>query len=280
VKIEWLRYLFKIKDKRTEGKKKRVREGEKVIAGLHDLQDLYCYYQLFKYICLNKATTMARFSRIDVIIKIREAGIIPLFFHKDPEICISVIKACYDGGARLFEFTNRGDFAHEIFSELNKWAEKEVPDMIMGAGSVVDAGTASLYIQMGANFIVSPILNPDMAKVCNRRKILWMPGCGSASEVNYAEELGAEIIKIFPGKSVGGPDFIKNMKAPCPWSSLMPTGGVEPTAENLKEWFEAGAICVGMGSKLITNEIIQKKAWKGLTDQMAAVLKIAKGFIR
>jgi 2-dehydro-3-deoxyphosphogluconate aldolase/(4S)-4-hydroxy-2-oxoglutarate aldolase len=223
---------------------------------------------------------MARFNRIDVIIKIREAGILPLFFHKDQEICRSVIKACYDGGSRVFEFTNRGDFAHEVFSELNKWAEEEIPEMIMGVGSVVDAGTASLYIQLGANFVVSPILNPDMARVCNRRKVLWSPGCGSASEINYAEELGAEIIKIFPGKSVGGPDFIRSMKGPCPWSSLMPTGGVEPTVENLKEWFEAGAICVGMGSNLITKEIIREKDWKTLAQKTAAVLKVARGFIR
>ena len=108
----------------------------------------------------------------------------------------------------------------------------------MGVGSVVDAGTASLYIQLGANFIVSPILNPEMAKVCNRRKVLWVPGCGSVSEISYAEELGAEIVKIFPGSSVGGPDFVRAIKGPCPWTSMMPTGGVEPTVENLREWFE------------------------------------------
>jgi 2-dehydro-3-deoxyphosphogluconate aldolase / (4S)-4-hydroxy-2-oxoglutarate aldolase len=219
---------------------------------------------------------MARFSRVDVINKIREAGIIPLFFHKDQEVCRNVIKACHEGGSRIFEFTNRGDYAHEVFSELNKWVEKELPDMIMGAGSVVDAGTASLYIQLGVNFIVSPILNPDMAKVCNRRKILWMPGCGSASEINYAEELGAEIIKIFPGKSVGGADFIKSMKGPCPWSSLMPTGGVEPTADSLKEWFDAGAVCVGLGSNLITKEAIQNKDWKLLSGRVTEALKLAK----
>ncbi len=123
--------------------------------------------------------TMARFTRIDVVLKMRETGIVPVFYHKDPMVCKNVIKACSEGGIRVFEFTNRGDYAHEMFSELNKWAEKEVPTMIMGAGSVVDAGTASIYIQSGANFIVSPVLNPDMAKVCNRRKILWSPGCGT-----------------------------------------------------------------------------------------------------
>ena len=219
---------------------------------------------------------MARFTRIEVALKMKETGMVPVFYHKDAEVCKQVVKACYQGGVRVFEFTNRGDFAHELFSDLNKWAEKEVPDMITGVGSVVDAGTTSLYIQLGANFIVSPILNAEMAKVCNRRKILWTPGCGSVSEINYAEELGADIIKIFPGSSVGGPDFIKSVKGPCPWTSLMPTGGVEPTTENLKEWFDAGAVCVGMGSNLITKDIIAKKDWDGLSEKIAATLKIVQ----
>jgi 2-dehydro-3-deoxyphosphogluconate aldolase/(4S)-4-hydroxy-2-oxoglutarate aldolase len=221
---------------------------------------------------------MARFTRIEVVIKMRESGIIPVFYHKDPEICRKVIKACADGGINVFEFTNRGDFAHELFSELNKWAEKEIPGLIMGAGSIVDSGTASLYIQLGANFIVSPILNAEMAKVCNRRKILWSPGCGSLSEINYAEELGAEIVKIFPGSSVGGPEFVKSVKGPCPWTSIMPTGGVEPTVENLRDWFEAGVTCVGIGSNLITKELIQKKDWEGLTKRVTTAVKIAHMF--
>jgi len=221
---------------------------------------------------------MARFTRTDVILKMRESGIVPIFYHKDPDVCRNVIKACFEGGVKVFEFTNRGDFAHELFSELNKWAEKEVPTLVIGAGSIVDAGTASLYIQLGANFIVSPVLNPDMAKVCNRRKILWSPGCGSLSEINYAEELGAEIIKIFPGSSVGGPDFVKAVKGPCPWTSIMPTGGVEPTVENLKEWFEAGAACVGIGSNLITKELIKEKDWTGLANRVAGAVKTARMF--
>jgi 2-dehydro-3-deoxyphosphogluconate aldolase / (4S)-4-hydroxy-2-oxoglutarate aldolase len=221
---------------------------------------------------------MAKFSRIDVALKMRETGIIPVFYHKDADICKSVIKACYKGGIRVFEFTNRGEFAHELFSELNKWAAKEAPEMIMGAGSVVDAGTASLYIQLGANFIVSPVLNAEMAKVCNRRKILWSPGCGTLSEINYAEELGAEIVKIFPGSSVGGPDFVKAIKGPCPWTSIMPTGGVEPTLDNLKEWFDAGVTCVGIGSNLITKEIVQKKDWDALAGKVAGAVKIARMF--
>lgn len=221
---------------------------------------------------------MARFSRIDVVLKMRGTGIVPVFYHKDPDICKSVVKACYKGGIRVFEFTNRGDYAHELFSELNKWAEKEAPEMIMGVGSVVDAGTASLYIQLGANFIVSPVLNPDMAKVCNRRKILWSPGCGTLSEISHAEELGAEIVKIFPGSSVGGPDFVKAIKGPCPWTSIMPTGGVEPTEDNLSKWFGAGVTCVGMGSNLITKEIIRDMNWSLLTERVAEAIKIAAKF--
>ncbi len=221
---------------------------------------------------------MARFTRIEVYNKMKETGIIPVFYHKDPAICRSVIKASSDAGIRVFEFTNRGDYAHELFSELNKWAEQEVPDIIMGAGSVVDAETASLYIQTGANFIVSPVLNADMARVCNRRKIMWSPGCGTLSEINYAEELGAEIVKIFPGSCVGGPDFVKAVKGPCPWTNIMPTGGVEPTLENLREWFSAGVTCVGIGSNLITKEIIKKKDWAGLTKRISAAIKIARMF--
>jgi 2-dehydro-3-deoxyphosphogluconate aldolase / (4S)-4-hydroxy-2-oxoglutarate aldolase len=221
---------------------------------------------------------MAQFTRTDVIIRMHEAAIIPVFYNKDPEICRNVIKACHDGGIKVFEFTNRGDFAHELFSELNKWAAKEIPDMVLGAGSVVDAGTASLYIQLGANFIVSPILNADMARVCNRRKILWAPGCGTLSEISYAEELGAEIVKIFPGSSVGGPEFVKAIKGPCPWTSIMPTGGVEPTEESLREWFEAGAYCVGIGSNLISKDLIAKKDWTGLSGKIAAAVEIARKY--
>lgn len=221
---------------------------------------------------------MARFTRIEVIMKMKETGIVPVFYHKDPDICRSVVKACYEGGIRVFEFTNRGDYAHELFSDLNKWADKEVPDIIMGAGSVIDASTAALYIQLGVNFIVSPVLNPDMAKVCNRRKILWCPGCATLSEINYAEELGAEIVKIFPGSSAGGPDFVKAIKGPCPWTSIMPTGGVDPTEENLRQWFEAGVTCVGMGSNLITKEIIRDMNWLMLAERVADAIKTAGKF--
>ena len=193
---------------------------------------------------------MAQYSRIAVAQQMKETGIVPVFYHADLQTCKDILKACYDGGARVFEFTNRGDFAHEVFAELVKYASKELPGMMLGVGSVIDAGTTALYLQLGANFIVSPLINAEMAKTCNRRKVAWMPGCGSVTEINYAEELGAEVVKIFPGSQVGGPSFVKAVKGPLPWSSIMPTGGVSPTEENLKEWFEAGVHCVGIGSKL------------------------------
>ncbi|WP_378172253.1 bifunctional 4-hydroxy-2-oxoglutarate aldolase/2-dehydro-3-deoxy-phosphogluconate aldolase [Aquimarina sp. SS2-1] len=197
---------------------------------------------------------MAQYTRIEVAQVMGNTGIVPLFYHKNIDISKKVIKACYDGGARVFEFTNRGDHAQDIFTELSKWVNNELPGMILGIGSVVDAGTASLFIQKGANFIVSPVLNPEIAKVCNRRKIAWLPGCATLTEINYAEELGAEIVKIFPAAQVGGPDFVKGVKAPCPWTSIMPSGGVTSEEKNLTDWFNAGVHCVGMGSKLITKD--------------------------
>lgn len=223
---------------------------------------------------------MARFTRIEVALKMKETGMIPVFYHKDIEVCKNVLEACYKGGARLFEFTNRGDFAHEIFGELIKWSAKVCPEMMLGIGSVVDAGTTSLYIQMGANFVVSPILNADMAKVCNRRKVAWSPGCGSLTEISYAEELGAEVVKIFPGSQVGGPDFVKAVKGPFPWSSIMPTGGVKPTRENLTQWFTAGVHCVGMGSQLMlkTSEgEFDYSAIENLTRESLEIISELKG---
>lgn len=217
---------------------------------------------------------MSRFTRIEVAIKMKETGMIPVFYHPEPGVCKNVLKACYEGGVRVFEFTNRGDFAHEVFAEINKYAGKELPEMIMGVGSIVDAPTAALYIQLGASFIVSPVLNPEMAKICNRRKVAWSPGCGSVSEISQAEELGAEVVKIFPGTQVGGPKFVSSIKGPLPWSSIMPTGGVEPTEENLSAWFKAGVYCVGMGSKLITKDLVNSGNFEKLTEDVKKALAI------
>lgn len=219
---------------------------------------------------------MSRISRLDAVISMRDSGVVPLYYHPDVEVCKNVIQACYEGGLKIFEFTNRGDFAHEVFGELNRWAQKELPDLVLGVGSVVDAGTCSIYIQMGAAFIVSPLLNEEMAKVCNRRKVLWMPGCATVSEISKAEELGAEVVKIYPAQLLGGPAFIKAIKGPCPWTRLMPSGGVSPTPENLEEWFDAGAFCVGMGSKLITSEIIRKEQYDQLSERARDLVRMVE----
>jgi len=221
---------------------------------------------------------MAQFSRIEVALKAKETGIVPVFYHADADIAKTVLKACYDGGARIFEFTNRGDFAHEIFAELVKYATKKLPGMILGVGSIVEEATTALYIQLGANFIVAPVLNENMAKVCNRRKISWMPGCGSLSEINFAEELGAEIVKIFPATQVGGPDFISSIKGPMKFTNIMPTGGVKPTEDNLKEWFQAGAYCVGMGSQLMAKKSDGSFDLEKITELTASSIGFAKKY--
>jgi len=208
---------------------------------------------------------MARFNKIQVLTAMSDTGMIPVFYHKDVEVAKQVLKACYEGGVRTFEFTNRGDFAHEVFSGLIKFSIRECPEMIVGIGSIVDAGTASLYIQSGANFVVGPLFNPDIAKVCNRRLIPYVPGCGSVSEIGFAQEAGCDVCKIFPAGSVGGPSFVKNITAPMPWTMIMATGAVEPDEANLSTWFKAGVTCVGMGSKLFPKEAIETQEWGQIT---------------
>jgi len=218
---------------------------------------------------------MAQFTRIEVANTMKETGMIPLFFNSDLEISKKVLKACYDGGARLMEFTARGDFAHEVFGALTKYAIAVLPGMIMGVGSVTDGAAASLYMALGANFIVTPVLREDIAIACNRRKVLWSPGCGSLTEIARAEELGCEIVKLFPG-DLYGPKFVKGIKGPQPWTSIMPTGGVAPNKENLSGWFNAGVTCVGMGSQLISKEIIANKEYDMLAQDVKNALEIIK----
>lgn len=218
---------------------------------------------------------MAQFTRIEVATVMQETGMVPLFYNNDIEVSKNVLKACYNGGARLMEFTARGDFAHEVFGELSKYAIAELPGMIMGVGSVTDAAAASLYMALGANFIVTPVLREDIAMVCNRRKVLWSPGCGTLTEIARAEELGCEIVKLFPG-DIYGPQFVKGIKGPQPWTSIMPTGGVSPTKENLKAWFDAGVTCVGMGSQLISKDILANKDYKKLEQDVMAAFAIIK----
>jgi len=202
-------------------------------------------------------------------------GIVPLFYHPDVEVGKRVLSAVYAGGARVLEFTNRGDFAHEVFAELSKYAAVQCPELALGVGSVIDAGTASLYLQLGAHFIVSPMLVEEMAPVCNRRKVLFAPGCGSLTEITRAHELGCEIVKLFPG-GVYGPGFIKAVLGPCPWTRIMPTGGVSPDEDNLRQWFDAGAACVGMGSKLVSKDLIANGDYEKLKERVRDALGIIR----
>jgi 2-dehydro-3-deoxyphosphogluconate aldolase/(4S)-4-hydroxy-2-oxoglutarate aldolase len=200
-------------------------------------------------------------------------GIVPVFYHADAEVAKNVVKACYSGGIRAFEFTNRGEFAHEVFGELCKWTAKECPGMILGVGTVVDAPTAALYILLGANFVVGPLFNPDVARVCNRRCVPYTPGCGSVTEIGYAQEAGCDLCKIFPG-DVLGTDFVRGLKAPMPWSMLIVTGGVKPEEANLKSWFDAGVTGVGMGNNLFPKEIIAAGDWTKITELCRNALSI------
>ncbi len=216
---------------------------------------------------------MAQYSRIEVVQQMKESGMVPLFYHPDIKVAKAVLKACYDGGARLMEFTNRGDFAIEIFTDLIKYAIAELPGMMLGVGSVTDAASAAQYMLAGANFVVTPVFRKDIAVVCNRRKVLWSPGCGSLTEIATAEEMGCELVKLFPG-STYGPGFVKAIKGPQPWTSIMPTGGVSTEESNLRGWFDAGVTCVGMGSKLISKEILESKDYAKLEKDVATTLAL------
>lgn len=218
---------------------------------------------------------MARFDKIAVLQKIGQTGMVPVYYNNDLETAKHVVKACYDGGVRAFEFTNRGDFAHEVFGQLVKWAAQECPELALGVGTVVDAPTAALFLQLGANFVVGPLFNPDIAAVCNRRLVPYCPGCATVSEVGKAQELGADLTKVFPG-DVYGPNFVKDLMAPCPWSKIMVTGGVAPTRENLEAWFKAGAYCVGMGSKLFPKDVVAANDWPTITHKCAECLAIIR----
>lgn len=220
---------------------------------------------------------MARFDKLQVLAKMAAAPMVPVFYHKDVETAKAVVKACYDGGVRLFEFTNRGDFAHEVFAEVVKYAAEACPEMAVGVGSVVEPGTASLYMQLGACFVVGPLFNPEVARVCNRRGVPYVPGCGSVTEVGMAQEAGCEVCKLFPG-DVLGPKMVKGLMAPMPWSKIMVTGGVAPEADNLRAWFEAGAFCVGMGSKLFPKATVAAGDWTAISRKCAECFEAIANF--
>ena len=219
---------------------------------------------------------MARYKRLETLVMMKEIGLIPVFYNGDFEVARSVVCACADGGARLVEFTNRGDRAINVFTRLEEFCAKERPDVVLGVGSIVDAPTAAMYIGAGANFVVGPLLDEETARLCNSRKIPYSPGCGTVTEIHRAETLGVEICKIFPGAEIGGPAFVKNVRGPCPWTDIMPTGGVSPTRESLGAWFEAGVACVGMGSNLITKDLLAARDYAGMTKKVKEAIEIIK----
>ena len=219
---------------------------------------------------------MAAKDRMAVLSAMMAQSIIPVFYHPDVELCKSVIQACANAGAKCVEFTNRGDFAAQVFLEVTQHFAKADPSVIMGVGSIVDAPTAGLFIANGAKFVVGPLLNADVAKVCNRRGIPYSPGCGSATEIGDAQELGVEIVKVFPGSSVGGPDFVKSVMGPMPWTRIMPTGGVEPTEESLRKWFGAGIVACGIGSNMITKKLLDARDFKGIEDNVRKTIELSK----
>ena len=218
---------------------------------------------------------MANYNKLQVFQTILGTGMVPVFYHADAEVAKQVLKACYEGGVRAFEFTNRGDFAQLVFKELAFYVREALPDMILGAGSIPDPATAALYIQLGADFIVSPGFNPEVARVCNRRLIPYVPGCGTVTEVGTAQEAGCDLCKVFPG-DVLGPAFVKSILAPMPWSRLMVTGGVKPERANLEAWFKAGVSCVGMGSQLFPQDAVAAGDWARIAQICADSLDIIK----
>jgi len=218
------------------------------------------------------SSSLASFPRLQVLTAMIDTGLVPVFYDQDTETAKLIVAALAAGGARTIEFTNRGDHAFEVFSDLQKHVSIEHPDVILGIGSVVDAVTAGIYLNLGANFVVGPMLDPEVARVCNRRKVPYLPGCATLTEISTAEELGCEIVKLFPGDLVGGPAFVKAVRGPCPWSLLMPTGGVDITRESLAAWFEQGVPCVGIGSKLVSTDLVAASDWTELERRTAQVM--------
>ena len=217
-------------------------------------------------------------DRTDVLTALQAQGVAPVFYHSDPEVALNVIRACARGGAPVVEFTNRGDFACDLFGEINRELIRTDPDVVLGIGSVIDAGTAALFLNRGARFVVSPCLVPDVAKVCNRRRIAYFPGCGSVRDIGEAHELGCDIIKLFPGASVGGPDFVKAVMGPMPWTKIMPTGGVDPDEASIAKWFGAGIVAAGMGSKLVTDAAVAAGDWAGIEAQVRKTVDAIAAF--
>jgi len=198
---------------------------------------------------------MAKFFRHKVVEEALRVGLVPVFYNGDVEVAMGVVQACVEGGARLIEFTNRGDRAIHVFNELSKRLDEELPEAILGAGTVVDPPTAALYINSGANFIVGPSFSLEVARLCNRRKVLYVPGCQTPTEISEAEEMGAEIIKLFPASALS-PDFVRDLRGPSPQTLLMPSGGIAFNEGDVSKWVKAGAVALNMGSALIRRDLM------------------------
>ena len=219
---------------------------------------------------------MARNASSIVYSRIEETPIVPLFFNADLTVAQQVLKACYDGGIRVFEFTNRGAEAPAIFAKLIDYCEKECPDLVLGIGTIYDAKQANEFIAMGADFMLQPFTTPEVGEVCAKHDIPWMPGTMTLTEIRTAEILGAKYVKIFPGNVVG-PGFVKAIKGPMPKTKIMVTGGVEPNRESLSSWFGAGAAAVGMGSQLFPADLIAKKDYQSISNTISDLIKIYRG---
>lgn len=212
-----------------------------------------------------------KFTNTQIVERMKELGLVPLFTHDDIATAQQVIEAAYRGGVRVFEFTNRKKNSFEVFVAMLEYCKK-FPDLMLGIGTVMDGATTKKFIDAGAHFIISPILKLEMAEVCRAHNILWMPGCATLTEIVTAKEHGAQVIKVFPG-SVLGPGFVSAIMPVVPDLQLMITGGVEPNEANLSSWFKAGAMSVGMGSQLFTKEILDNKNWAGLEERVRSILE-------
>lgn len=215
---------------------------------------------------------MNKLYKFQVLTKLAEAKFLPIFSHEDPQIACEVGLACARGGAGVFELTNRSSTTPQAFSLLKQELDKSKSAMVLGIGSIVEPASAAAYINLGAAFVVAPNFNPEVAKVCNRRGVAYIPGCFTPTEVNQAQEAGCEVIKYFPADSKIGPQFIKSLRGPCPWTAVVATGGIEPTKEGMDPWFKAGCIALGLGSQFIKAEYIEKKDYKALETKVKEVV--------
>ena len=214
---------------------------------------------------------MARFSRLEVLNRIIEVGLVPVFYHGDLEVAAQVVAACAAGGVTVFEFTNRGDHAIDVFQALERRVAQHTPGLILGAGSIADEATAALFVAHGANFIVGPLFNERVARFCNRRKIAYLPGCATVTEISTAEEAGVEIVKLFPCELVGGPEFVKALMGPCPWMRIMVTGIREVSKPALAEWFKAGIAAAGIGRELLKKEFLDQRDYAAITRRASEI---------